>query len=102
MSTLNNKQLHVPSRSRNAASNKSSSEEKFMPNLKQLREVAEQLPDPEVYVPHTFDCRLILDGAVHPIKFSKQEIQRGSRLVGRWIYEGKVLIRNRDQKQKNS
>ncbi len=73
-----------------------------MPNLKQLREVSEQLPDPEIYVPQTFDCRLVVDGAVHSIEFSKQQIQRGSRLVGRWIYEGKILIRNRDQKTKDS
>ena len=28
---------------------------------------------------------------------TKKEIQRDSQLVHRWIYEGKILIRNQDQ-----
>ncbi|PDH28288.1 MAG: hypothetical protein CNE95_07190 [Puniceicoccaceae bacterium MED-G30] len=101
MNPLHNKHLHSAKQAQKAVSKKSSAKDKFMPNLKQLREVAEQLPDPETYVPKTFACRLVSNDTVHSIEFCKQEIQRGSQLVARWIYEGKLLIRNRDHQTKS-
>lgn len=96
MSLLHKKKLYATSK---AAPKKSSSRDKFIPNMKQLREAAEQLPDANTYASSQFSSRLVVDSAVHTVDFNKQKIQRGSRMVSRWIFEGKVLIRNRDQKE---
>ncbi|MGC6455336.1 MAG: hypothetical protein ACON46_02265 [Coraliomargaritaceae bacterium] len=85
-----------------AASKISAKEKKFMPNLKQIKEAAEQLPDPQFYSNETYTSRVVVDKDHRELDFHKQKIQRGSRLVSRWVYEGKILIRNRDQKEKES
>jgi len=102
MASLHHKHLSAASQAHKAASKNVSSKNKFMPNLKQLREAADQLSDAEVFVPACFSSRLVVDDAVHTVEFKKQKIPRGSRQVSRWIYEGKVLIRNRDHKDRSS
>jgi hypothetical protein len=70
---------------------------KFIPNLKQLHQAIADLPDADTYAEDTFTCTILLPTAAKQITFTKKEIQRGSQLVHRWIYEGKILIRNQDQ-----
>lgn len=70
---------------------------KFIPNLKQLHQAITELPDADTYEKDTFTSTILLPTAAKQITFTKKEIQRGSQLVHRWIYEGKILIRNQDQ-----
>ena len=78
-------------------SSKSPANSKFIPNLKQLQQAISNLPDASEYDEDTFASTLLVGSKVHQLTFSKKPIQRGSELVNRWIYEGKILIRNQDQ-----
>ena len=70
---------------------------KFIPNLKQLHEAITDLPDASNYDEDTFTRTLFIGSKVQQLTFAKKTIQRGGQLVHRWIYEGKILIRNQDQ-----
>ena len=76
---------------------KSPSTSKFLPNLKQLHEAISELPDASDYKDENFTSLLSIGSKSQQITFTKKQIQRGSQLVHRWIYEGKILIRNQDQ-----
>ena len=78
-------------------SSKSSPASKFIPNLKQLNQAIADLPDASYYEEDTFATTLLIGTKVQQLTFTKKPIQRGSQLVHRWIYEGKILIRNQDQ-----
>ena len=78
-------------------SSKSPANSKFIPNLKQLHQAIADLPDVFDYDEDTFATTLLVGSKVQQIIFIKKPIQRGSQLVHRWIYEGKILIRNQDQ-----
>lgn len=97
MKTTQNKPPHSEKQADKATS-QISKKEKFMPNLKQLKEATEQLPNPQIYATETFSSRITVKDKHREVEFKKQKIQRGSRLVSRWVYEGKLLIRNRDNK----
>ena len=83
--------------SSSSKSSKSPANSKFIPNLKQLHEAIADLPDASDYKEDTFTTTLLLGLKVQQLTFTKKPIQRGSQLVHRWIYEGKILIRNQDQ-----
>ena len=72
---------------------------KFIPNLKQLHEAIADLPDASDYDEDTYSTTLLIGSKVQQLTFTKKPIQRGSQLVHRWIYEGKILIRNQDQER---
>ena len=76
---------------------KSPANSKFIPNLKQLHEAISDLPDASDYDENTFTTTLLIGSKMQQLTFTKKPIQRGSQLVHRWIYEGKILIRNQDQ-----
>ena len=78
-------------------SSKSPANSKFIPNLKQLHQAIANLPDASDYEEDTFATTLLIASKVQQLTFTKKQIQRGSQLVHRWIYEGKILIRNQDQ-----
>ena len=78
-------------------SSKSPSNSKFIPNLEQLHQAIADLPDASDYDEDTFSKTLLIDLKIQQLTFTKKPIQRGSLLVHRWIYEGKILIRNQDQ-----
>ena len=80
-----------------AKSTKSPANSKFIPNLKQLHEAISDLPDASDYDENTFATTLLIGSKMQQLTFTKKPIQRGSQLVHRWIYEGKILIRNQDQ-----
>ena len=69
---------------------------KFIPNLTQLNEATQELPDPDIWPESSYHCPLEVDGKRRSIKFSLKSISRGKTACPRWIYEGKVLIRKRD------
>lgn len=69
---------------------------KFIPNINQVREAMNQLPDPEEWAYTIYVSAISVDGKETPIRFKRLKIQRGSKKTYRWIYEGKILIRNRD------
>ena len=83
--------------SSSSKSSKSSPASKFIPNLKQLHQAIANLPDASDYEEDTFATTLLIGSKVQQLTFTKKPIQRGSQLVHRWIYEGKILIRNQDQ-----
>ena len=83
--------------SSSSKSSKSPANSKFIPNLKQLHEAIADLPVASDFEEDTFTTTLLIGSKVQQLKFSKKPIQRGSQLVYRWIYEGKILIRNQDQ-----
>ena len=70
---------------------------KFIPNLKQLHQAISNLPDASNFEGDTFTSALMIGSHVQQLTFTIKPIQRGSQLVNRWIYEGKILIRNKDQ-----
>ena len=70
---------------------------KFIPNLEQLHSAIADLPEADSYEEDTFTTTILLQTTVKQITFSRKAIQRGSELVHRWVYEGKILIRNQDQ-----
>jgi len=70
---------------------------KFIPNLKQLHQAIADLPDASDCEEDTFATTVLVATKAHQLIFTKKPIQRGSQLVHRWIYEGKILIRNQDQ-----
>ncbi len=78
-------------------SKKPKTSSKFIPNLKQLHQAIADLPDASDYDEDTFATSLLIDSKVQQLTFTKKPINRGSQLVHRWIYEGKILIRNQDQ-----
>ena len=83
--------------SSSSKSTKSPANSKFIPNLKQLHEAIADLPDACDCKDDTFATTLLIGSKVQQLTFTKKPIQRGSQLVHRWIYEGKILIRNQDQ-----
>lgn len=83
--------------SSSSKSPKSPANSKFIPNLKQLHEAISDLPDASDYDENTFTTTLLIGSKMQQLTFTKKPIQRGSQLVHRWIYEGKILIRNQDQ-----
>ena len=70
---------------------------KFIPNLQQLHQLIANLPDASDYEGDTIAATLLIESKTQEFTFTKKPIQRGSQLVYRWIYEGKILIRNQDQ-----
>ena len=70
---------------------------KFIPNLEQLHQAIASLPDASTFEDDTFSAIILIDSKAKQLAFTKKPIQRGSELVNRWVYEGKILIRNRDQ-----
>lgn len=77
-------------------STKANKKSKFIPNLTQLQEAVDQLPDPEEWSDSTYISAVLSDGHEMPVAFKKRRVNRGSKQPYRWIYEGKVLIRKRD------
>ncbi len=69
---------------------------RFMPNLSQLRQSAKLLPDPEKWPESTYDCTLEVDEEKRTLTFKRLKLRRGSGSSFRWVFEGKVLLRNRD------
>lgn len=78
-------------------SKKPKTSSKFIPNLKQLHQAIADLPDALYCEEDTFATTLLIGSKVQQLTFTKKPIQRGSQLTYRWIYEGKILIRNQDQ-----
>ncbi len=78
-----------PSRSRSGST-------KFIPNLTQLQTATKELPNAELWPEDSFQCPVVVDEKTKVIEFIRKRITRGSSRPYRWIYEGKVLIRNRD------
>lgn len=83
--------------SSSSKSSKSPANSKFIPNLKQLHEAIADLPDASDYDEDTFAKTLLVGSKVEQLTFTRKPIQRGSKLVYRWTYEGKILIRNQDR-----
>ena len=77
-------------------SNQKIREGKFIPNMSQLKEAVEQLPDPEDWPESSYTSAITVNGHDMPVSFKKRRVTRGSKQPYRWIYEGKVLIRKRD------
>lgn len=96
MSSLHPRHLNAQNHAHRASAKETASKDKFVPNMKQLHAAADQLPNPEVYAQGTYSSRIIVRDKINTVEFSKEIIQRGSRKVRRWIYNGKILIRNRD------
>ena len=74
----------------------SDSVDKYMPNLAQLKTALQSLPDPETCSELRFMCPVKIDKQIKNIEFKRIRVNRGSKRPYRWIYEGKILIRNQD------
>lgn len=73
------------------------SKEKFIPNIEQLIKVIKQLPDASSIPDTTYSTSIFINESAKVIQFTKKKIQRGSKKVDRWVYEGKILIREKDK-----
>ena len=73
------------------------SKSRFLPNFHQIKEAMCKLPEASNYEKDDhYEATIIVEDKVHKICFVKMEIQKGSQLVSRWVYEGKFLIREQD------
>lgn len=93
MKFLSSKSNHSSSSNSSKSKRKST---KFVPNLAQLNTATKELPDAELWPNDNFLCPILVDKKQKTIEFTRKQITRGSAKPYRWIYEGKVLIRNRD------
>ena len=69
---------------------------KFLPNFSQLQEAVKELPDAAEWPERTYTHTITVDDRPRRLEFVRKRISRGSEEIWRWIYEGRVLIRNRD------
>lgn len=69
---------------------------KFLPNIGQIQDALPELPDPETWDEDRYSVFIDVDGKRRSITFKKVRIARGSKKVHRWIYSGKMLVRQRD------
>lgn len=70
--------------------------ERFLPGINQLKKAAEELPDPEIWPEEEYVAPVESRSKVYSITFRR--IKFNSRKKGktyRWIYEGKVLFRQK-------
>jgi len=89
-------QQHLDPSSITGPKKKNRSNSKFIPNLSQLNQATKELPDPEAWTETNYLHPLIVNEKPKAIEFTRKRVNRGSTRPYRWIYEGKVLIRNRD------
>ena len=83
--------------SRPTSQSKSSQRSRFLPNLNQLTEAIAKLPDPETWPEDTYAHTMDVHGKARTLQFNRIHVSKSDKRVHRWIYEGKVLIRNHDQ-----
>ena len=76
-----------------------SNKQKFIPNLEQILEAIESLPDPNDYDNPHFSCTISTENKKEKINFIKKKISKGENIVPRWIYEGKFLVREKDKEK---
>lgn len=69
---------------------------RFMPNFGHIKDAIQQLPNAEAHNNDTISIFIPIDKKFKEIAFVKKRIQRGSKEVLRWAYEGKFLIREQD------
>lgn len=69
---------------------------RFIPNVEQLREAMETLPDPERCGEDSYTAVITAGERRHRLEFTRKRITRGSSRPYRWIFEGKILIRKQD------
>ena len=72
---------------------------RFMPNFGHIKTAIKQLPSASTHDNDTISTFIRVDNKLKEIAFIKKRIQRGSKEVFRWVYEGKFLIREQDIKQ---
>jgi len=93
----------MPSSDRKRSSESSSSarshrshSSKFIPNMAQLQQAIEDLPDPESWSEKTYVCTILVEKKQKLLEFTRKRINRGEESPYRWVYLGRVLIRKRD------
>ena len=90
----------MPSSDRKRSSESSSSarshSSKFIPNMAQLQQAIEDLPDPESWSEKTYVCTILVEKKQRLLEFTRKRINRGEESPYRWVYQGRVLIRKRD------
>ena len=74
---------------------------KFVPDLTQLGNATKDLPNAEIWPDKTYTCAITVNGRQKTMEFTRKKVTRGSAHPHRWVYEGKVLIRNRDVPEDN-
>ena len=67
-----------------------------MPSLSHLKEAAKELPEPDIWPEDSYLVPVSVGSKQQTIKFTRKSINRGKEQAARWVYEGKVMIRNRD------
>lgn len=80
-----------------SASSSAASTSRFLPNLSQLQEAISALPDPDTWTEQTYTHKLIVGAREKALQFNLIQVRKGKERVNRWVYEGKVLIRERDK-----
>ena len=69
---------------------------RFLPNFGHIKIAIKQLPSATTHDNDTISTFIRVDNKLKEIAFVKKRIQRGSKEVFRWVYEGKFLIREQD------
>lgn len=73
--------------------------ERFLPSIQQFNHALATLPDPDLWPQDEF--RAVVkgnsrDGESQEILFRKIKVSRSSGNTSRWVFEGRMMIRNRD------
>ena len=72
---------------------------RFIPNFAHIKDAIKQLPNADSHNNDTISIFIPIDKKYKEIAFVKKRIQRGSKEVLRWAFEGKFLVRDQDVEQ---
>ncbi|GHC00658.1 hypothetical protein [Cerasicoccus arenae] len=76
---------------------------RFLPTIDQIKRAAEELPDPMTYEDDECSVSIKTGGSTRELDFKRIKFSSGKGInVYRWIYEGKIMIRNSDKADKSS
>lgn len=83
-------------KSKKTEKSKSTPKVRFMPNFGHFKAAIKQLPDANDFDKDTISTFVSVQDKLKEIAFVKKRIQRGDKVVYRWSFEGKLLIREQD------
>lgn len=69
---------------------------RFLPSLKQIRDAAAQLPDPEKWPDEVYLVPVKGPNKTNNLEFRRVRLSESGNRKERWVFEGKIIIRHRD------
>lgn len=88
--------LKTKKTNKESASASKSQAVRFIPNFGHFQSAIRQLPRASDHPDDTISIFIQVDNKLKEMAFVKKRIQRGSKFVDRWTFEGKLLLREQD------